>query len=257
MLAILSPAKDMKVRPQQERATDVVTLPEFLNKSKGIITDLKKMKPNELVSLMKISDKLALLNYDRYRNWKKEHTIENSFPAVLSFTGEAYRGLRAADFSGDELEYAQKVLRILSGLYGVLKPLDLIQEYRLEMGTRHEFRKKKNLYEFWKAGLTKAVNNAIEDSPGDKVLINVASNEYFSAIDQKKLKHPVLTTSFYQENEGEVKMVAVFAKRARGLMSRFIIENKIEQVEDLKAFDTDGYYYDANRSTDEKWVFVR
>lgn len=257
MLAILSPAKDMKVTPQQERVTELYTLPEFVTKSKGIITDLKRLKPADLSSLMKISEKLAILNYDRYRNWNIEHTEENSYPAVLSFTGEAYRGLRAAEFDKEELEYSQKVLRILSGLYGVLKPLDLIQEYRLEMGTRHEFRKKKNLYDFWKVNVTKAINNAIDESPGDKVLINVASNEYFSAIDSKKLQFPVLTTSFYQESEGELKMIAVFAKRARGLMSRFIIENRIEKTEELKAFDSHGYYFDSERSTADKWVFVR
>lgn len=257
MLAILSPAKDMKVLPQQEKATDLFTVPEFLNKSAGIITDLKKLKPVDLSELMKISDKLAVLNYDRYRNWKKEHEPDFSSQAILSFTGEAYRGLRAGEFNQSELEYSQGVLRILSGLYGVLKPLDLIQEYRLEMGTRHEFRGKKNLYEFWKQTATKTIDQAIAESPGDKVLINVASNEYASVIDFGKLKHRSITASFYQETEGEIKMIAVFAKRARGMMTRFIIENQIENVEDLKAFDSEGYYYDAKRSTDDKWVFVR
>lgn len=257
MLAILSPAKDMKVLPQQEKATNKFTTPEFLSKSAGIITDLKKLKPKQISALMKISDKLAVLNYDRYRNWKKEHTPDYAAPAVLSFTGEAYRGLRAGEFNQRQLEYSQQVLRILSGLYGVIRPLDLIQEYRLEMGTRHAFRGKNNLYEFWKTTVTKTIDQAVAASSGEKVLINVASSEYSSAIDFKKLKSRVVTTSFYQENNGEINMVAVFAKRARGMMTRFIIENELEKVEDIKAFDSDGYYFDSKRSTFDKWVFIR
>ena len=173
----------------------------------------------------------------------KEHDVDNASHAILSFTGEAYRGLRASDFNKNELEKSQDYLRILSGLYGVLKPLDLIQEYRLEMGTKHEFRKKKNLYEFWKHSVTVAIQNALNESPGEKVLINVASNEYSAAIDFKKLKSRVLTATFYQEENGKLKMVAVFAKRARGMMTRFIIETQLEKIEDLKAFDCDGYYF--------------
>ena len=257
MLAILSPAKDMKVLLQQEKAIKEYTVPEFLNKSAGLIVDLKKLKPFELSELMRISDKLATLNYDRYRNWQKNHTEINASQAILSFTGEAYRGLRAWEFDQQQLKYSQQVLRILSGLYGVIRPLDLIQEYRLEMGTKHNFRGKKNLYEFWQSTVTKTIDKAIEESPGDKVLINVASNEYVSSINFKKLRNRVLTTSFYQESNGEINMVAVFAKRARGMMTRFIIENELEHVEDLKAFDSEGYYYDAKRSESNKWVFVR
>ena len=257
MLAILSPAKDMKVLPQQQKATEIYTIPEFLNKSAGLIIDLKKLKPADLSQLMKISEKLAVLNYDRYQNWSKEHTAENASQAILSFTGEAYRGLHAADFSGNELEYSQSVLRILSGLYGVIRPLDLIQEYRLEMGTRHNFRGKKNLYEFWQTTVTKTIDQAVAESPGEKVLINVASNEYASAVDFKKLKHRTVIASFYQEQDGELKMIAVYAKKARGMLSRFIIKNQLEKLEDLKAFDAEGYYFDNKHSTDEKWVFLR
>ncbi|MFA9390404.1 MAG: peroxide stress protein YaaA [Prolixibacteraceae bacterium] len=257
MLAILSPAKDMKVLPQSEKATNQFTIPEFLNKSSGIITDLKKLKPTELSAIMKISEKLAVQNYDRYRNWHKEHAPEYSAPAILSFTGEAYRGLRAGEFNRQELEYSQSVLRILSGLYGLIRPLDLIQEHRLEMGTRHSFRGKKNLYELWKTTLTKTIDKAVFESPGDRVLINVASNEYSSAIDFKSLKSRVVSTSFYQENNGEINMVAVYAKRARGMMARFIIENQLEKVDELKAFDAEGYYFDSQRSTQDNWLFLR
>lgn len=247
----------MKVLPGISTATPLYSTPEFLSKASGIVTDLEKMKLADLSSLMKISDKLALLNYDRYQNWNKKHNIQNASPAILSFKGEAYRGLNAAGLSVADLEYAQKVLCVLSGLYGVLRPLDLIQEYRLEMGTRHGFCGKKNLYELWKSTITTAINEAIENTPGDKVLINVASNEYAKAIDLKKLKHEVIVPSFYQENEGKLKMVTVYAKKARGMMARFIIENRIETLTDLKAFDLDGYFFDNNRSTKYNLVFVR
>jgi cytoplasmic iron level regulating protein YaaA (DUF328/UPF0246 family) len=161
MLAILSPAKDMKVLPGISLATSY-SFPEFLNEAAGIIVDLKKMEPAELASLMKISDQLALRNFDRFQNWTKEHTIENSSLAIFSFNGEAYRGLRAADFNREELEYAQKVVRVLSGLYGVIRPLDIIQEYRLEMGIRHGFLRKKNLYELWTSKCTAVIEQAIE-----------------------------------------------------------------------------------------------
>lgn len=257
MLAILSPAKDMKVLPEQVNATNFHTIPEFLNKAAELIIDLKRLKPVQLADLMKISNKLAVLNYDRYRNWNKEHTVENSSQAILSFTGEAYRGLDASTFNEKQLMYSQQVLRILSGLYGVIKPLDLIQAYRLEMGTRHAFRKKKNLYEFWSQNVSKTLDHAVEESPGDKVLVNVASTEYASVINFKKLKSRVVTPVFYQEDNGELNMVAVFAKRARGMMVRFIIENELTAIEDIKAFNADGYYFDAKRSVDDRWVFVR
>lgn len=257
MLAILSPAKDMKVVPQEIKATEHFTIPEFLDQSAAIMIDLKKLKPADLSRMMKISDKLAILNYDRYHNWNKEHNLENSSQAVLSFNGEAYRGLDASSLSADQLDYLQSSLRILSGLYGVLKPLDLIQAYRLEMVTKSEFRKKKNLYEFWRTINTKAIKTAIDKSPGDKVLVHVASAEYASSIDFKKLNRRVVVPAFYNEVNGNYKMVSVYAKKARGMMARFICENKIENVDDLKTFEADGYFYDASKSTDEKFVFLR
>ncbi|MDA3930951.1 MAG: peroxide stress protein YaaA [Prolixibacteraceae bacterium] len=257
MLAIISPAKDMKVLPHIPRASSEFTVPEFLTKSKGIITDLKRMKPDELSDLMKISDKLAMQNYDRFHNWKKDHNLENSSQAIFSFTGEVYRGVDAPSLSVSDVEYSQCVFRILSGLYCVIRPLDLIQEYRLEMGTKHGFGGKKNLYEFWKPIVAKTLNKAIVESPGENALINLASNEYFSSIDKKILKHKVITPTFYQDLNEKKKMIVVYAKKARGMMVRFIIENKIEKVEDLKAFNTEGYYFDNKRSTIDNWVFMR
>jgi cytoplasmic iron level regulating protein YaaA (DUF328/UPF0246 family) len=178
-------------------------------------------------------------------------------PSVLAFTGEVYRGLKASEMRLDDLIYSQNVLRILSGLYGTLRPLDLIQEYRLEMGLKLSFSIGKSLYNVWKDDITMAINEAIENSPGNKVLINLASMEYFSAIDLKKLKFPVITASFYQERQGKIKMITVYAKRARGMMARFVIENRIDKWEDLKAFDYEGYYFDNDRSTEHELVFVR
>jgi cytoplasmic iron level regulating protein YaaA (DUF328/UPF0246 family) len=257
MLAILSPAKDMKVLPQRQRATLVHAQAEFLKQAGGLIDELKKFNKDELAKLMKISDKLALLNYDRYANWNKKHTAENASQALYSFTGEAYRGLDAYSLSADDAEYAQQTLRILSGLYGVIRPLDLIQPYRLEMGTKYGFGDKKNLYDFWGSKITENIDKAIDDSPGENVLVNLASNEYAKSIDFKKLKNKTVTTSFYEERNGKLKMIVVYAKKARGMMARFIIQNRIEQLDDLKAFDTDGYYFSNENSREDNLVFVR
>ncbi|MCF8362299.1 MAG: peroxide stress protein YaaA [Prolixibacteraceae bacterium] len=257
MLAILSPAKDMNVLPREERATSKNTKPQFMGEAKELIEDLRQFKKDELKELMKISDKLAVLNYDRYANWNKNHTGSNASQALYSFTGEAYRGLDAATLKASDAEYAQKVFCILSGLYGVLRPLDLIQPYRLEMGTKYGFRDKKNLYDFWGSKITENINKAIDDSPGEKVLVNLASNEYSKAIDFKQLKHKVVTPSFYEERNGKLKMITVYTKKARGVMTRFMIENHIEKLEDLKAFDLDGYYFSNENSGVDKLVFVR
>jgi hypothetical protein len=257
MLAILSPAKDMKVQTGIVHNDVAFTIPEFLPKSAALIAELKKLNKEALSELMKISEKLASLNYDRYRNWTREHSTENASRAILSFKGEAYRGLNAVDFDTDDLQYAQYVLRILSGLYGVIRPLDLIQPYRLEMGTRHSFKGKKNLYELWKTTISKAIDQAVEASPGDKVLVNVASNEYASAIDFKRLKSRVLTLSFNEEKNGKAQTVTVYAKKARGMLCHFMIKNRLESVDDLKAFDYEGYFFDQQRSSNDHFAFIR
>jgi uncharacterized protein len=257
MLAILSPAKDMKVIPVPENSELPATMPEFIRQASGIVSELKKMNQAELAETMKMSKTLATTNYQRFRNWSKEHDPKHSKQAILSFTGEAYRGLNAGDFSDAELMYSQDILRILSGLYGVLRPLDLIQAYRLEMGSRISFQNSKNLYEFWKVAASKAIRKAIASSPGDQVLVNLASKEYASVLDYKIVKSRVVSPSFYTEDQGKISMVTVFAKRARGLMVRFIIENQLKQVEDLKAFNAEGYYFDSKRSTENNWLFLR
>lgn len=246
----------MKVLPHQKAAMEF-TEPEFLQQAGQLIEDLLKFKKEELAALMKMSEKLALLNYDRFANWQSKHTTINSAPAIYSFTGEAYRGLEAGSLSAADAVFAQQTLRILSGLYGVIRPLDLIQPYRLEMGTRHGFRGKKNLYAFWSDTISQTIKKAVEESPGDKILINLASKEYLKAIDVKKFKNNMVNVSFYEEKNQQLKMITVYAKKARGMMARFIIENRIEKVEELKAFDSDGYFFSNQHSEANHLVFVR
>jgi len=257
MIVILSPSQNMKVIPKQEVMELPHSIPQFLEKADFLISVLKKLDVDELSELLNISKNLALVNYMRFQNWSNNPTIENSDFSVLAFTGEAYRGMNANDFSIDDLKYSQEILRILSGLYGVLRPLDLIQAYRLEMLTGLNVGRIKNLYEFWIEEITNALNIAIENSPGEKVLINLASSEYSSAILFKKLKYPVITPIFKEEKSGKLKMITIYAKRARGLMTRFIIKNRLERSEDLKAFIDEGYYYENQLSKGNNWLFVR
>ena len=217
---------------------------------------MKKKKPVQLARLMDISTKLAELNHQRFQAWSLPFTPENAWPAVLMFNGDVYQGLKAETFSVSEFETAQKQLRILSGVYGLLKPLDLIQPYRLEMGTTISIAGKKNLYDFWKAKITAKLNQEFSET-GKKVLVNLASNEYFGAIDIKKLKARIITPSFKEHKNGQFQMVSFFAKRARGLMSRFIIQNNISDPEEIKAFDVEGYYFNNVLSKGDNWIFTR
>jgi cytoplasmic iron level regulating protein YaaA (DUF328/UPF0246 family) len=257
MIVILSPAQNMKVNPKQELMELPPSIPQYIGKADSLVSVLKKLDVDELCELLNISKNLAFVNYLRFQNWSNKPTIENSVFSVLAFTGEVYRGMNANDFSTDDLKYSQEVLRILSGLYGVLRPLDLIQAYRLEMLTGLKVGRVKNLYKFWINEITGSLNEAIENSPGEKVLINLASAEYSSAIHFKSLKYPVITTEFKEEKSGKLKMITVYAKRARGLMTRFIIKNRLEKSEDLKAFTDEGYYFENQLSKGNKWLFVR
>jgi uncharacterized protein len=257
MLAILSPAKDMTIPSIHDFDQIQYTIPQSLELSRILIEDLRKMDAEDLMHFMKINTKLASLNVHRFQKWDIEHTIENSTPAALSFTGEAYRGLRTNTFNPDQLHKLQKQLIILSGLYGLLRPLDLIQPYRLEMGTNKSFASAKNLYEFWKPQINKLLDVTLQNSLGESVLINVASKEYSSIIDFKALGCRTITPNFYEDQNGVRKLVTVYAKRARGSFVRFMVENQIEKANDLKAYDTDGYYFDNQNSTENQWVFVR
>ncbi|MGQ8338342.1 peroxide stress protein YaaA [Sunxiuqinia sp. A32] len=253
MIAIISPAKslDFKTKPVIEDHT----IPIYLNDAKKINKQLKTLSPQELVKLMGISAKLAELNFERNFQWKPPFTPENAKQAALAFNGDVYLGLDANTLTANEFKIAQERIRILSGLYGLLKPLDLIQAYRLEMGTRLQIGKYKDLYDFWQLKITKELNKELAAKGG--TLINLASIEYFKAIDKKKLKGEIITPAFKEHKNGKYQMISFFAKKARGLMCRFMVKNNIQNPEDLKAFDLEGYYFNNELSKGNDWVFTR
>ncbi|HKL34286.1 MAG TPA: peroxide stress protein YaaA [Tangfeifania sp.] len=254
MLIVISPAKslDFDTKPK----TKEYTLPELLGESEKLVEELKQMSPDHLSKLMGISKDLAELNFQRFQTWHLPFTPENAKQAVLTFSGEVFRGLDANSLPAKQLKQAQKKLRILSGLYGVLKPLDLIQPYRLEMGTKLKSGEANNLYEFWNPQLSEKVREAVEES-GSGVLINLASKEYFKSIDTKILRKEIITPEFRDMKNGHYKIISVYAKKARGMMTRFIIENDIKKVTDLQAFDMDGYNYNPGMSKTNRPVFTR
>lgn len=252
MKIVISPAKSLDF--ETKLPTNQFTQSDFLSKSETIHKTLKKKKPKQLMDLMSISEKLAELNWQRNQEWQTPFTPENARPAVYAFNGDVYVGLDAYTIPVDQLEVLQDKLRILSGLYGVLRPLDLMQPYRLEMGTSLPIGSKKNLYEFWKKPITDALNKELNKG---ELFLNLASNEYFSAVDTKALKVPVITPEFKDYKDGKLKMISFFAKKARGLMVRYIIDTKAETIEDLKKFNYEGYAFDANLSKGNKLVFTR
>lgn len=254
MLIVISPAKSLDY--DTPATTSRFTMPEMLDESEKLIGRLRKMKPKQLSKLMGISAQLGQLNYERFQTWHQPFTSENAKQAVLAFNGDVYQGLDANSLSEEGLLQVQDRLRILSGLYGVLRPLDLMQPYRLEMGTKLKYLRSNDLYAFWKNKITPKVKEAIEES-GSNVLINLASNEYFKSIDTKKMGAEIVTPEFKDLKNGEYKMISFFAKKARGLMTRFIIENNVEKVEDLQAFDSEGYIFNPRLSEPGKPVFTR
>ena len=254
MLALISPAK--KLDYDTPPVTAQYTQPDFLEDSQQLIEQLKAYAPHELASLMKLSDKLSLLNAERYDAWHTPFSPDNAKQAVLAFQGDVYTGMDASNFTPDELDFAQQHLRILSGLYGVLRPLDLMQAYRLEMGTRLVTERGKNLYEFWGSQVTDSVNTALA-TQGDDIIINLASVEYFKVIKKPLLKARLITPIFKDYKNGHYKVISFYAKKARGLMCRYIIENNITETEPLKGFDLGGYQYNAALSSENDWVFLR
>ena len=236
--------------------TEQFSQPELLEHSQLLIKQCKKLTPADISSLMGISDKLAGLNAARFGEWATPFTQENARQAILAFNGDVYAGLDAKSFSEKDFAFAQKHMRILSGLYGLLKPLDLMQAYRLEMGKKLDNDRGSNLYQFWGDIITENLNAAIE-AQGDNVLINLASNEYFKSVKKKSLKAEVITPAFKDWKNGQYKMISFFAKKARGLMARYIIENQITDVEQLKGFDVAGYQYSTELSKANDWVFTR
>ena len=254
MLIVISPAKtlDYDTTP----ATKTTTQPDFLNDSAKLINELKQLSPQEIAGLMSISDKLAQLNAARFEAWTKNFTPDNAKQAVLAFKGDVYTGLNANTLSEKQFQFAQKHLRILSGLYGLLRPLDLMQAYRLEMGTKFANQRGKDLYSFWGNRITDKLNEELA-SQKKPVLINLASNEYFKSINTKELNAEIITPVFKDRKGGKYKIISFYAKKARGLMCRYVIDNKITQPEKLKGFDYEGYSFNEAMSSEKEWVFTR
>ncbi|KAA1247941.1 peroxide stress protein YaaA [Aquimarina sp. RZ0] len=253
MKIVISPAKSLDFETQLP--TQKFTESAFLEESEKLNMILQKKTPKKLSDLMGISDKLAQLNWQRNQEWHMPFTAENARPAVYAFNGDVYTGLDSYTIPEDRLEALQDKLRILSGLYGILKPLDLIQPYRLEMGTKLKVGRKNNLYEFWKKQLTDKLNEELQD---DELFVNLASNEYFSAIDTKSLKVPVITPQFKDWKGDKLKIISFFAKKARGMMVRYIIDTRAETIEDLKGFNYEGYgFSEAHTSKPNELVFIR
>jgi cytoplasmic iron level regulating protein YaaA (DUF328/UPF0246 family) len=252
MKIVISPAKSLNF--EKQLPMQLYTEPLFLKESRQVHKVLKEKKPADLSDLMSISDKLADLNWKRNQDWKTPFTTSNARPAVYTFDGDVYIGLDAYSIPEKKIEALQDRLRILSGLYGLLKPLDLIQAYRLEMGTKLPIGDSKNLYEFWKPIITKALNKELEDG---ELFVNLASTEYFSAIDVKALKVTVITPEFKDYKNGKLKIISFFAKKARGMMVRYIIDTNAQTIDDLKGFNYDGYQFDANLSEGNRLVFTR
>jgi len=252
MKIVISPAKSLNF----EKAVPVSTFtePQFLKQAIIIQNTLKKKKPKQLSELMDISEKLAELNWQRNQEWQTPFTKDNARQAIYAFDGDVYTGLDIYSLPVEKLSVLQDKLRILSGLYGLLKPLDLMQAYRLEMGTSIAIGKNKNLYEFWKKTITENLNEELQK---EELFINLASNEYFSAIDVKLLKVPVITPEFRDYKDGKLKMISFFAKKARGLMVRYVLDTNAETPEDLKGFNYEGYAFDANLSKGNTLVFTR
>lgn len=249
MLVLLSPSK--KLDETSKISTEVATQPEFLHDAEILASGLKNLSRGDISDLMGLSQNLSDLNYNRYQEFSVPFTKENARPALYTFKGDVYDKMDVENYDEKDLEFAQKHIRILSGLYGILKPLDLMQPYRLEMGTKFKNERGSNLYGFWNSKLTEAINNQEEN-----VIVNLASNEYFKSIKPKKLKAELLEITFKQYKDGKLKNIGLMAKRARGMMADFIIKNKITNKDDLLEFRENGYTFAPELSKDKNWVFT-
>ncbi|QJR80064.1 peroxide stress protein YaaA [Alteromonas pelagimontana] len=254
MLVVVSPAKNLNF--ESPIPITQYTQPEMLEDTKRLAARCKALSPAELSSLMSISDNLATLNANRFAEFHTPFTKTNARQALYAFNGDVYTGLDAYTLTEQNVQYAQSHLRILSGLYGVLKPLDLIQAYRLEMGTKLTNEAGKDLYSFWGNRITDNLNSALAEQ-GDKVLVNLASTEYFKSVNKKLLDGMIITPVFKDKKNGQYKIISFYAKKARGLMARFIIENQLTEVAQLQAFNTSGYYFSEKDSSATEMVFLR
>ncbi|MDV2439872.1 peroxide stress protein YaaA [Acinetobacter gerneri] len=254
MLALISPAKTLDY--QSTLPTDEHTLPRLLQQSQQLIDVSRKLSASQIASLMSVSEKIANLNVERFRDWDSDFDLSNARQAIFAFKGDVYTGLDAYHLDEKDFKFAQKHLRMLSGLYGLLRPLDLMMPYRLEMGTRLENPRGHNLYEFWGDIITNLINEDLEQA-GSNVLVNIASDEYYKSVKESKIKAEIIKPVFLDQKNGKYKVISFYAKKARGLMARFIIENQLSSIEDLKSFNTDGYYFDAASSLAGELVFKR
>lgn len=254
MLFVLSPAKNLNEKdPAPVRE---YTQPALLEQAEILMEEVRRLAPQDIAALMHVSDKIALLNFERNAVWHTPFTPENAKQAVYMFNGDVYEGLDAPSLPADKVAYLQNHVRLLSGLYGLLRPLDLMQPYRLEMGTAFANSRGKNLYEFWGKRITDALNDSLAANSSD-VLINLASQEYFKSVDTGRLKAKLITPVFKDEKNGQYKIISFYAKRARGLMVRYAADHSITQPEQLKGFDYEGYAFNAAASGETEWVFMR
>jgi len=254
MVFLLASSKSFDIN--QNIACKDNSTPCFAEKSLFLISQLQKLNLNNLKKILGVSPALANLNYERYLGWSTTFTLENSNQAILSFSGDVFKGLNVSDFSSNDFTYAQENVRIISGLFGLLCPLDLIQPYRLELGTKFSFANYKNLYDFWKIPINEKLKELLEGN-SSKVIIHLASQEYFKVIDNKKLDARIVNVEFKENYSKGYKIVAIHAKRARGLMTRYAIKNNIKLVEDLKDFNLEGYSFNKEQSKESSWVFTR
>lgn len=253
MIIVLSPAKTLDFSPIE---TSLVSQPRFLEESNKLVKVLKKKSSTDIQKLMSVSEKIANLNVERYKTFKTPFTQENAKPSMFAFQGDVYTGLEAGLFSKKEIDFAQKHIRILSGLYGVLKPMDLMQPYRLEMGTKLKNGKYKNLYEFWDNRITEVINQDLETS-GSEILLNLASNEYFHSIKKENLKGQIINVAFKENRNGALKIISFNAKKARGRMSHLIVKEGITKVTDLKSLVVNDYIFNSELSNESDLVFVK
>ncbi len=251
MLVLLSPSKALNFDPVP--GIGKASIPTLLKQSQELIDQARELSVEELKKLMSLSDKLAQLNHQRFANFSVPFTKENAKQAILAFNGDVYDGLDAASFNKEDFTSAQERIRILSGLYGLIRPFDFIQPYRLEMGCRMKNSRGKNLYEFWGDIITDELNN----SKGSDLIINLASNEYFKAVNTKKLNGKLVAVNFKEKKDGKYKIIGIFAKRARGMMARHIVKNKVNDVSGLVSFDADGYLFNMELSTENEIIFTR
>ena len=254
MLALISPAKTLDY--ESALPTDLHTLPRLLEHSQQLIDVSRKLSATDIANLMSVSEKIAKLNVERFHDWQSDFNFSNARQALFAFKGDVYTGLDAYNLNDQKLKYAQKHLRMLSGLYGVLRPLDLMMPYRLEMGTKLNNSRGHNLYEFWGDKITSLINDDLEQA-NSELLVNIASDEYYKSVNERKLKAEIIKPVFLDQKNGKYKVISFYAKKARGLMARYIIENQLSKVEDLKSFNSDGYYFDANSSLQGELVFKR